>query len=56
MKNLLVIGGSYFFGRVLVETLAQNNDCRIYVVNRCGEPGEPSIKDKRGCGNQMRSK
>jgi len=38
MKNLLVIGGSYFFGRVFVETLAQNNDCRIYVVNRGNRP------------------
>ncbi len=34
MKNLLIIGGGYFLGRVFVENLAQNNDCRTYVLNR----------------------
>ena len=34
MKNILIIGGSYFLGRIFVETLAQNNDYRIYMVNR----------------------
>jgi len=38
MKNLLVIGGSYFLGRVFVETLARNNDYRIYMVNRGNRP------------------
>jgi 2'-hydroxyisoflavone reductase len=34
MKNLLIIGGSYFLGRIFVENLSQNSDYRIYVVNR----------------------
>ena len=38
MKNLLVIGGSYFLGRVFVENLSQNNDYRLYVVNRGNRP------------------
>ena len=38
MKNILVIGGSYFAGRVFVEALAPNPDCRIVVVNRGNRP------------------
>jgi nucleoside-diphosphate-sugar epimerase len=38
MKNLLIIGGSYFLGRIFVESLAQNNDYRIYIVNRGNRP------------------
>jgi 2'-hydroxyisoflavone reductase len=38
MKNLLIIGGSYFLGRIFVENLVQNNDYRIYVVNRGNRP------------------
>jgi nucleoside-diphosphate-sugar epimerase len=38
MKKLLIIGGSYFLGRVFIESLAQNNDYRIYVVNRGNRP------------------
>lgn len=34
MKNVLIIGGSYFTGRVFVENLTQIKDYRIYVVNR----------------------
>jgi 2'-hydroxyisoflavone reductase len=35
---LLVIGGSYFVGRVFVETLAAGADYRIVVVNRGNRP------------------
>ena len=38
MKNVLVIGGSYFVGRVFVEALAPNPDYRVVVVNRGNRP------------------
>lgn len=38
MKNILVIGGSYFAGRVLVETLFQREQYNIYVFNRGNIP------------------
>ncbi len=38
MKNLLVIGGSYFVGRVFVETLAQDPAYRVFAVNRGNRP------------------
>lgn len=38
MKNVLVIGGSYFVGRVFVEELSKNPDCSIYVMNRGNVP------------------
>jgi nucleoside-diphosphate-sugar epimerase len=38
MKNILVIGGSYFVGRVFVEALATHPDYRIVVVNRGNRP------------------
>lgn len=38
MKNVLVIGGSYFVGRVFVETLAGRPDCRVVIVNRGNRP------------------
>jgi 2'-hydroxyisoflavone reductase len=38
MKTVLVIGGSYFVGRVFVEALAANPDCRVVVVNRGNLP------------------
>lgn len=34
MKNVLVLGGSYFAGRVFVESLSQLDAYRIYVFNR----------------------
>lgn len=34
MKNILIIGGSYFAGRVFVEELAKENDVNITVFNR----------------------
>jgi len=38
MKNILVIGGSYFAGRVCVETLAADPENRVYIVNRGNRP------------------
>lgn len=38
MKNVLVIGGSYFAGRVFVEELAKESDYCIYVLNRGSRP------------------
>lgn len=38
MKNILVIGGSYFLGRVFVEELVKESDFSIYVVNRGNRP------------------
>lgn len=38
MKNILVIGGSCFIGRVLIEELQSNNEYTIYVLNRGNRP------------------
>lgn len=38
MKNILVVGGSYFLGRVFVEDLARESDWSIHVVNRGNRP------------------
>ena len=38
MKNVLVIGGSYFVGRVFVEELSRIPDYAIYVMNRGNVP------------------
>lgn len=38
MKNVLVIGGSYFAGRVFVEELAKQPDIAIHVFNRGRQP------------------
>jgi len=38
MKNVLVIGGSYFVGRVFVEELRNHADHSIYVMNRGNRP------------------
>ena len=37
-RNILIIGGSYFVGRVCVEMLAEDPDNRITVVNRGNRP------------------
>ena len=34
MKNVLIIGGSYFVGRVFVEELLKEQGYSIYVLNR----------------------
>ncbi len=34
MKNILIIGGSYFTGRVFVENLVRDKDYNIFVYNR----------------------
>ena len=38
MKNILVIGGSYFLGRVFVEELVRESGWSIYVLNRGNLP------------------
>ncbi|MFA4910212.1 MAG: hypothetical protein WC649_04135 [Desulfobacteria bacterium] len=38
MKNILIIGGSYFVGRVFVEELVKEAGYSIYVVNRGNVP------------------
>ena len=38
MKNVLVIGGSYFVGRIFVEELVKEEDYCIYVFNRGNRP------------------
>jgi len=38
MKNILIIGGSYFAGRILVEELLQKKNYNIYVYNRGNMP------------------
>jgi nucleoside-diphosphate-sugar epimerase len=38
MKNILVIGGSYFVGKVFVEELMKDKDYSIYVLNRGNRP------------------
>ncbi|HDL07714.1 MAG TPA: NAD-dependent epimerase/dehydratase family protein [Desulfobacteraceae bacterium] len=38
MKNILVIGGSYFLGKVFVEELAKEKDYSIHVLNRGNRP------------------
>jgi 2'-hydroxyisoflavone reductase len=44
MRNILIIGGSYFVGRVCVEILAEDSDNHITVVNRGNRPiGRPGI-------------
>ncbi len=37
-KNVLVIGGSYFAGRVFAETLAGGDSCSLHLVNRGNRP------------------
>ena len=49
MKNLLVIGGSYFAGRVFVELMARADRYRIHVFNRGHLPiGIPGVVQLSG--------
>jgi len=38
MKNILVIGGSYFVGKVFVEELRKHDEYSVYVMNRGNRP------------------
>ena len=38
MKNILIIGGSYFVGRVFVEELQNHSEYDIYMLNRGNRP------------------
>jgi len=57
MKNLLVIGGSYFAGRVFVELMAQSDRYRIHVFNRghlrIGIPGVVQLTGDREIADQI---
>ncbi len=49
MKNILVIGGSYFAGRVCVEELSKNPNLAVYVFNRGRQPlNMPGVTELRG--------
>ena len=49
MKNVLIIGGSYFAGRILVEELAKESNCAIHVFNRGRRPlGMASVTELIG--------
>jgi len=49
MGNVLVIGGSYFAGRVFVEELTKHGDVNVYVFNRGRQPlGMPTVTELRG--------
>ncbi|MBL0713684.1 MAG: NAD-dependent epimerase/dehydratase family protein [Desulfosarcina sp.] len=37
-KNILVIGGSYFYGRVFTETFYRDRGYHIYIINRGNNP------------------
>ena len=59
MRNILVIGGSYFAGRVFVEELAKQGDARIHVFNRgrrpLGMPGITELVGDRDAAGQIRT-
>ncbi len=38
MKNILIIGGSYFLGKVFVEEIRNHSEYAIYVMNRGNRP------------------
>ena len=45
-KNILIIGGSYFIGRVFVMGLSKKSDYAIYLVNRGRNPlGIPGVEE-----------
>jgi 2'-hydroxyisoflavone reductase len=49
MKNILVIGGSYFAGRVFIETLRPLGEHRIYAFNRGNIPiGLEGVREIKG--------
>ena len=49
MKNILIIGGSYFAGRVCVEELSKQADLAVYVFNRGRQPlNMPGVAELRG--------
>lgn len=49
MKRILVLGGSYFSGRVFVEEMVRNKDAEIHVFNRGHiHLGIPGVVEHRG--------
>ncbi|MDD2735410.1 MAG: NAD-dependent epimerase/dehydratase family protein [Desulfuromonadaceae bacterium] len=59
MKKVLVIGGSYFAGRVFVEELVKNKDVHVHVFNRgrirLGIPGVTEHRGDRDDATQIRN-
>ena len=49
VKNILVIGGSYFVGRVFVEELCVKDEYSLYVLNRGSRPLELEGVDEIVC-------
>jgi len=48
MKNILIIGGSYFIGRVFVEELQDYSEYAVYVLNRGNKPLKlPGVQEVR---------
>ena len=48
MKNILIIGGSYFAGRIFVEELLKIKEYNIYVFNRGNAPLQQKLVELRG--------
>ena len=48
MKNIIIIGGSYFAGRILVEELIKEKEYNIYVFNRGNVPLKKKIVELKG--------
>lgn len=49
MKTVLILGGSYFCGRVCIENITNSKDFDIHVFNRGNIPiGMPDISERRG--------
>jgi 2'-hydroxyisoflavone reductase len=54
VKNVLIIGGSYFAGRVFVEQLAALQACQVFVMNRGNVPLQmPGVREIR-CDRHQR--
>ena len=48
MKNVLIIGGSYFAGRIFVEELLKEKEYNIYVFNRGNVPLKQELVELKG--------
>jgi len=48
MKNILIVGGSYFAGKIFVEELIKENKYNIHVFNRGNRPLNKDITEIKG--------
>ena len=48
MRNVLIIGGSYFAGKIFVEELIRENEYNIYVFNRGNRPLKKNVIEIKG--------